>query len=63
MCRYNYSISRCANSNIDAFNCIGERNCSISAILKVGDIKDNTAPMLGTDFYSRSRSVGKKHSD
>jgi hypothetical protein len=34
MCRYSYGNGKCANIDVDAYFCLGERECSISDILE-----------------------------
>jgi hypothetical protein len=34
MCKYSYSNGKCANIDIHAHFCIGEKNCSLSDILR-----------------------------
>jgi hypothetical protein len=43
MCKYNYSNDRCANIYVDDFFCVGERNCSISDILRIRNDKENAS--------------------
>jgi hypothetical protein len=40
MCRYSYTNGRCANIDVEAFFCVGERSCSISDILKIRVLRE-----------------------
>lgn len=60
MCRYNYSNGRCANIDIDAYFCIGERNCSISEFLKSEDFEGNSMENFWRPLPSKIWSIGKR---
>lgn len=60
MCRYNYGNGKCANIDVDAFFCVGDRECSITDIMKMRNIREVGDNESWHAFHSKIWAFGKE---
>jgi len=59
MCKYNYSGIRCANIDIQDKFCIGEKNCSLSDIMRFEGEEDMSQDNVWYAIPKRISMMGR----
>jgi hypothetical protein len=61
MCRYNYGNGRCANIDVEAYFCIGDKSCSISDILRTQSLRDDPKENSWQAVPSKVWEIGTRY--
>ena len=61
MCKYNYSEGKCANVDVHTYFCVGERNCSISEILRSRNVREHSENNFWQPLSTKVWNIGKRN--